>query len=172
MKTKEQLIHLLGNEKSRNKILNDKIEMLNTQIKELCTEMAVLRKHINISKVDVADLTSQKIYICREVIESFYSVDISKRNRKRENVIARQMWYHWCLENTKLSLTKLSSALIGQDHSTLIHAKKTINDLLTYDKVLIEEYKEIRILIKQYLNKSISHQITDNRDLEANFQSC
>lgn len=53
----------------------------------------------------------------------FFCVDINLRSRKREVVIARQMYYRFMKNATDLSIQFIAKTLAcGHDHSTVLHS--------------------------------------------------
>jgi len=75
-------------------------------------------------------------------------VDLKSATRKREIAMARQVAMFFCQEYTQLSLKIIGEQFGGRDHSTVIHAAKTILKKLETD----EAYKEIVKDIKRDLN--------------------
>lgn len=71
--------------------------------------------------------------------------------RKREIVQSRQEAMVLSLKYTNLSTLKIGSYIGGKDHSTVLHAKKTINNLLETDKVFSIEHDEIKTKIESDL---------------------
>ena len=61
--------------------------------------------------------------------EDFYS-----KSKKREMVQARQLAMHFSKKFTKLSLAMIGQQCGGRDHATVIHALKTVSNLLETDK--------------------------------------
>ncbi len=62
-------------------------------------------------------------------IEEFYS-----KSKKREMVQARQLAMHFAKKYTKCSLATIGQQCGGKDHATVIHALKTVSNLLETDK--------------------------------------
>lgn len=62
-------------------------------------------------------------------IEEFYS-----KSKKREMVQARQLAMHFAKKYTKNSLAAIGQQCGGKDHATVIHALKTVTNLLETDK--------------------------------------
>lgn len=62
-------------------------------------------------------------------IEDFYS-----KSKKRELVQARQLAMHFAKKYTELSLATIGQQCGGKDHATVIHALKTVANLLETDK--------------------------------------
>ncbi len=83
------------------------------------------------------------------VVTDYYDVkigDLKGKRRLREYVIPRQMAMYLAKELTPLSLKSIGYHFGGRDHSTVIHAIQTINDLAETDK-------EISKAVKQLLQK-------------------
>lgn len=62
-------------------------------------------------------------------IEDFYS-----KSKKREMVQARQLAMYFAKKFTKCSLASIGQECGGKDHATVIHALKTVANLLETDK--------------------------------------
>jgi chromosomal replication initiator protein len=59
---------------------------------------------------------------------------ISSKTRKREIVQARQIAMFFAKSLTKNSLATIGSQIGGKDHATVLHACKTVNNLIETDK--------------------------------------
>jgi len=59
---------------------------------------------------------------------------INSKTRKREIVQARQIAMYFAKTLTKLSLATIGSQIGGKDHATVLHACKTVNNLVETDK--------------------------------------
>lgn len=60
--------------------------------------------------------------------------DLRIRTRKREIVEARQVCMWWLKNNTKQSLNDIGSYFGEFDHATVLHACKTVNNLIDTNK--------------------------------------
>jgi chromosomal replication initiator protein len=60
--------------------------------------------------------------------------DLKSKSRLRSNVIPRQVAMYLAKELTNLSLKSIGYHFGGRDHSTVIHAIQTVNDLMDTDK--------------------------------------
>jgi len=157
----------------RQKIYNDGIEMSNeileyiasyitTNIRELEGALISLLAQSTLNKKAITiDLTKQMIdklvkstkreisidYIQKVVCDYFsMPVEILKsKTRKREIVQARQIAMFFAKGLTKSSLATIGSQIGGKDHATVLHACKTVNNLIDTDKrfrVYIEEIEK------------------------------
>ena len=76
----------------------------------------------------------------------FYHItldEIKSKSRKREHVLARQVAMVYLKEKTDYSLKRIGSLFENRDHSTVIHALKSIQDLLDTDKKFVEQHSKI-----------------------------
>lgn len=77
------------------------------------------------------------------------SLDLLKsKTRKREIVQARQIAMFFSKQMTNSPLKKIGMNFGGRDHSTVIHACNTVNDLLDTDKRFKDDVEEISKRIK------------------------
>ncbi|WP_229308517.1 chromosomal replication initiator protein DnaA [Jiulongibacter sediminis] len=87
------------------------------------------------------------------VVTEHYSVriaDLKSKSRLRSIVIPRQVAMYLAKELTNLSLKSIGYHFGGRDHSTVIHAIQTVNDLMDTNK---EMEKEVNSLMKQFKKK-------------------
>jgi len=74
------------------------------------------------------------------------SIDTLKsKTRKREVVQARQIAMYFAKQMTKSSLANIGAHCGGKDHATVLHACKTVNNLMDTDKCFrsyIEDLKK------------------------------
>lgn len=83
-------------------------------------------------------------------------LDVSKsdalsKNRKRELVECRQIAMYFCAENTKFTYSQIGYDIGDKDHSTVLHAKKTVTNLLQTDKQFREKYARIEAELKKII---------------------
>lgn len=86
-------------------------------------------------------------YIQKTVAEYYHlnQDDLKDKTRKKEIVIARQVAMYFAKEYTNHSLKSIGYHFGGRDHSTVIHAVQTVNDMIdvnTIFKSSIEDLKE------------------------------
>ena len=80
----------------------------------------------------------------QKTVCDFYKIKISDLlSSKRTQIIARprQIAMTICKELTQYSLPAIGQAFGGRDHSTVLHAQKTVVDLRTKDEKIEREYK-------------------------------
>jgi len=76
---------------------------------------------------------------------------VKSKTRKREIVQARQISMYYAKDLTKSSLKTIGMHFGGRDHSTVIHACQTVNDLMETDKKFKADIEEISKRIKMNL---------------------
>lgn len=83
----------------------------------------------------------------QRIVCDYYGIDedrVRARTRKREVVRARQVAMYFSKEFTSHSLKTIGLHFGGRDHSTVIHANKTVDDQIETDPSFRDEVKEIR----------------------------
>ena len=73
----------------------------------------------------------------QKVVCSFFNIGMEQmqsKTRKREIVQARQVAMYFAKSFTKSSLATIGSQIGGKDHATVLHACKTVNNLIETDK--------------------------------------
>lgn len=85
----------------------------------------------------VADIeTEVGVDFIQKTVSEFFNVsldDLKAKTRKKEIVIARQVAMYFCKEYTNHSLKSIGFHFGGRDHSTVIHAVQSVNDMVTID---------------------------------------
>ena len=80
-----------------------------------------------------SDITIDKI---KNIVADFFSMDVERlrsQTRKREVVTARQTAMYLCKKLAKEPLKAIGSAFGGRDHSTVIYACRSVNNLMETD---------------------------------------
>ncbi len=127
------LIKLLANSSLNSKEID--FELAKKTVKEISTG-----RQINIS-ID---------FITRTVCE-YLGVDENKvreKNRKKEVVVARQFAMYLSKKLTKSSLKTIGLNFGGRDHSTVIHAQNSVEQMISEDLQLRETLDNIRSKIE------------------------
>jgi len=135
-------------------IPDDVIEYLaytvDTNVRELEGVLISLIAHASLSRVDidlglaksimkniVKDIeTEVGIDFIQKTVSDFYGIkleDLKAKTRKKEIVTARQVAMYFSKEFTNHSLKSIGYHFGGRDHSTVIHAVQTVNDLMETD---------------------------------------
>jgi len=97
-------------------------------------DMALARKAVN--EIATGRQVNISIDYITQIVCKYFSVDENKvreKNRKKEVVLARQVAMFLSKKLTKSSLKTIGLHFGGRDHSTVIHAYNSIEQLLTDD---------------------------------------
>ena len=73
---------------------------------------------------------------------------MKSKTRKREIVQARQVAMYFSKNLTKSSLATIGSQIGGKDHATVLHACKTVNNLVETDKTFRNQIEELEKKLK------------------------
>jgi chromosomal replication initiator protein len=98
---------------------------------------------------------NQKVISIDNIIETvtdYFKIkitDIKGKTRLREVVVPRQIAMFLAKEYTSLSLKAIGYHFGGRDHSTVIHAIQTINDLMDIDKELKSQIDDLKEKFKK-----------------------
>jgi chromosomal replication initiator protein len=87
----------------------------------------------------------------QKVVCNYFNIPvdmIQSRTRKREIVQARQVAMFFSKSLTKSSLATIGSQIGGKDHATVLHACKTVNNLLDTDKHFKNQIEDIEKKLK------------------------
>lgn len=90
------------------------------------------------------------------VSESFnVPIDLIKsKTRKREVVEPRHVMFFFQYLYTKASLTGIGSACAGRDHTTVIHAIKTVRDQMIVDVEYAKKLRNINNMLELKISKA------------------
>lgn len=142
---------------------------VDSNIRELEGVLISLVAHASLNKteinMDLAKTTLKSIvkniesevgidYIQKTVSEYFNvrSEDLKAKTRKKEIVIARQLAMYFSKDYTNHSLKSIGNHFGGRDHSTVIHALQSVNDMLDTDARFRTSFSELK---KKFKMKSI-----------------
>lgn len=73
-------------------------------------------------------------------------IDVKKKCRKRQYVWCRHVYYYLCSVLTSMSLIEIAEEF-EQDHTTVIHGKETVKDIMNTDPEKKKEVMEIENLL-------------------------
>jgi len=92
---------------------------------------------------------------------------VRQKTRKREIVVMRQIFYYFAKQhmNRRISLSEMGGYL-KQDHTTVLHAHKTIQNLIDTDKSFALEMDEARYFFKKEILPRVEY--VDPRSIPAN----
>jgi len=133
---------------------------VDTNIRELEGVLISLLAHSTITKksidLDLAKSVINKIvkdtkreidikYI-QDVVSKYFQISVEEmkdKARKKEIVIARQVAMYFSKDFTNNSLKSIGFHFGGRDHSTVIHAVQSVNDMIDTDSIFRKSIKEI-----------------------------
>lgn len=138
---------------------------VDTNIRELEGVLISLIAHASLTRRDIdLELAKQTLknivhdidtevgidYIQKTVSEYFKVKleELKDKTRKKEIVIARQVSMFFAKEYTNLSLKSIGYHFGGRDHSTVIHAVQSVNDMMETDSRFKSGVEEIRKKLK------------------------
>lgn len=135
-------------------IPDDVVEYLaysvDTNVRELEGILISLIAHASLNRVEISlelaktviknfikDIeTEVGIDFIQKAVSEYFSIqldDLKAKTRKKEIVIARQVAMYFSKEFTNHSLKSIGYHFGGRDHSTVIHAVQTVNDMIETD---------------------------------------
>jgi len=138
---------------------------VDTNIRELEGVLISLIAHASLNRVEidlelakqtlkniVADIeTEVGVDYIQKTVSEYYQVkvpELKDKIRKKEIVVARQVAMYFCKEYTNHSLKSIGYHFGGRDHSTVIHAVQTVNDLMDVDSSFKENIEILRKKLK------------------------
>lgn len=86
-----------------------------------------------------------------KLVSKYYNIEselLQTKTRKREICFPRQAAMYLIKENTNLSLTHIGGLFNGKDHATVLHAKRTVANLMQSDKTIGLDLKKLQKVIK------------------------
>ena len=102
----------------------------------------------NIMKNIVKDIeTEVGVDFIQKTCSDYFGIkldDLKAKTRKKEIVNARQVAMYFCKEFTNHSLKSIGYHFGGRDHSTVIHAVQTVNDLMETDNSFKNAVNDLR----------------------------
>ncbi|WP_158858268.1 chromosomal replication initiator protein DnaA [Lunatibacter salilacus] len=134
---------------------------VDTNVRELEGVLISMIAHASLSRVEI-DLSLAKsimknivkdietevgIDFIQKTCADYYDiklVDLKAKTRKKEIVTARQVAMYFSKEFTNHSLKSIGYHFGGRDHSTVIHAVQTVNDLIETDTTFKAAVTELR----------------------------
>jgi len=104
--------------------------------------------------------------LVKDIVEETYNIKIDEDTRKAEYVEARAIYYKLVRTHTHLPLDRIGRS-VGRDNAGVINALKRLDDLLSYDKRLINIYSEFnKRILEQKLKSEGVHLYELNKNLE------
>ena len=95
----------------------------------------------------------------QEIVSKYFNIsieDMKDKARKKEIVIARQVAMYFSKDFTNNSLKSIGFHFGGRDHSTVIHAVQSVNDMIDTDSIFKNNIDEINRRITNNYFRSLS----------------
>ena len=115
--------------------------------KEIDLELAKQALSSIVQDIDV----EVNIDYIQKYVSNFFNVSIEllkAKTRKREIVVARQVAMYLAKEYTNMSLKSIGFHFGNRDHSTVIHAISTVNDMMDTDAKFLTQMEDILKKVK------------------------
>jgi len=94
----------------------------------------------------------------RELIESYFKIDISNKTRKFNYVFARACYYYLCREFGNNTLLQIANSL-DKNHATVLYSLNQLPYMIKFNNECKEQYNEILHKLNlsnyNYSNKSL-----------------
>lgn len=97
----------------------------------------------DIVKIETREITVDSIIDLTCSILKIDKAVLLSAKRTREVAQARQIAMYLCKQHTKTPLAGIGAALGGKNHATVLHACKTIPNLIETDKIIRQQVEEI-----------------------------
>jgi chromosomal replication initiator protein len=142
---------------------------VDTNVRELEGVLISLIAHASLTRAEVdLELAKQTLkniihdiesevgidYIQKTVSE-YYKIDLNDlkaKTRKKEIVIARQIAMYFSKEYTNHSLKSIGYHFGGRDHSTVIHAVQSVNDMIDTNNNFKSSIEDLKKRLKMRSN--------------------
>lgn len=138
--------------------ITDNVRELEGALISLLAQSTLNKKEItlNLAKEMIDKLiknTKREVSIdyIQKVVCNYFDIPIDSlqsKTRKREIVQARQVAMYFSKNLTKSSLATIGTQIGGKDHATVLHACKTVNNLVETDKQFKNQIEEIEKKLK------------------------
>lgn len=126
-------------------------------------------KYINTEHIPL-ELRIKKAYYIINIVNKYFDVDCNQAGRKSYVVIPRQMAMYYIRKNIKLSFYQIGKLFKGKTHATVIHAYRTMENLIEvdseikgYDKDLSKRCSDLSKLNNDDIDKYILIDTISNR---------
>lgn len=90
-----------------------------------------------ITRSTVRLISYRGVEFYKQLVSEYFGVnlkDMEGKCRKREYVMARQIAMYLTNKHENVSLKSIGAAFCGRDHTTVIHSRQTVHDLMDTDE--------------------------------------
>ena len=95
-------------------------------------------------------INTQKVKTLKNIVNLAMDLDVDRRSRKHEYVVARAMCYKILKEECNMSVTYIGRRF-NKNHATIMHSLKEFPYMVKYDPTLNEIYNKI---LKKWLQEA------------------
>lgn len=88
-----------------------------------------------------------QLNIIKQTIEELYGLNLEEKCRKEKYIEARAFFVKIAKDTLKNVTYQQIGNIINKNHATVIHSKKTIENLLTYDDNVQKNYQDLLDLL-------------------------
>jgi len=109
--------------------------------------------------------------IIKQAVSEYYYIPLDillHPTRKRKIVQARQTAMYFANKITKRSSSYIGQRIGQKDHATVLHAYKTINNLLDTDKDYFLEHNELYLIIKDKIEQYNKKRSEESKNINNN----
>lgn len=138
--------------------ITSNIRELEGALNSLIAQSVLNKKSINldlakkmIDKIVISNTKEISIDYIQKVVCDYFAIsvdDMNSKSRKRDIVQARQLAMYFSKEMTKASLTTIGLQCGNKDHATVLHACRTVTNLLETDRIFKTYHDELVRKIK------------------------
>lgn len=89
--------------------------------------------------IDKITKEKQAIKVAKKVVEDYFSVNLNKKTREKQYIIARSYFYKLLRDNTKMTLSRIAKEF-NKNHATVLHSINQLEGYIGYDHYIETEY--------------------------------
>lgn len=101
--------------------------------------------------IDKITKEKQIIKIARKVVEGYFSLNLNKRTREKQYIIARSYFYKLLRDNTKMTLSLIGKEF-DKNHATVLHSINKLEGYIEYDHYIETEYLSLNSMFLDYID--------------------
>lgn len=105
---------------------------------------------MNLEEIEEINVKKKHALLIIRIVNEFYGVNCLTDNRKREIVYPRQVAMSLIRKHVKLTQT-VTGSLFNRDHACVVHAEKTVTNIISYNK---EEEMRLKVLENKILERT------------------
>jgi hypothetical protein len=118
--------------------------------------------------IDKLTKEKQAIKVAKKVVEDYFSLNLNKRTREKQYIIARSYFYKLLRDNTKMTLSRIGKEF-NKNHATVLHSVNQLEGYIEYDHYIETEYLSLNSIFldsvdMEFLNKYDSDEAENSRE--------